>query len=702
MTLSSTPAPESSSTPRSSTSTLARSSLLVLLALAACEPFCDIKVPVSDINAGFTIADASWFEDEATLFVFYRVNAEQGIGPDTEFELAFRTDEVDEDFKPLADYPAVHTHVVADCGPDTICGSWSTKVDLPPRDVRLRMRYHKDGGLTLDSEVNFNSIAAGPAHTNRSFIVYGVFDETNTRLQWRGRHQFPTIRNEQAEKLGLRRAFRVENPSFGLFPVADVDNPYGYGTDADCVDQIGAAQGNPRLAPLGFAPFETDERAGFAPETLPPETFASPHVCGEAIVFDAIGEFLSSALAQKNPEVAPAFPLLRSPITNNRPLKYILTQCAALELSQVHKEMQLQRLQLRTADVDVICVDNFGDSDFAEQIAAQFQERFDSERLRGDDMVLVFALNHDDRSGRLSQAVEDALAIVLPPEHDKASPRVTGAFIFDTFTHVVRTPGLERLALWCPASTTGADLDEIPDAAARSCAIVADNTDLVLGPVRVGSLPIFPSRTQFETFINKYSEELAGEVTRIRYFAPQHTTTSRDVPVGDFGLVTFFNQEIISADVDDAFSFCGSEEVPPVFFDAPEVGPVPLEVLPQLHLAAPQASYPLGLFWDFPFLVRVTFETFLAAAVDVDAVDVTIPFGVKTQNESFLGTPVWETGEFDLSKTLLQCERFCQHPTFDSSGIYNVRLLFHETFSNTCYRPVFPSPTSTDGFPDDP
>ena len=49
--------------------------LFTLLALGSCR-----KVPLFDVNAGFTVADVSWFAEEDTMFVFYNVTAEQGIG----------------------------------------------------------------------------------------------------------------------------------------------------------------------------------------------------------------------------------------------------------------------------------------------------------------------------------------------------------------------------------------------------------------------------------------------------------------------------------------------------------------------------------------------------------------------------------------------------------------------------------------------
>ena len=51
------------------------------------------KVPISGVDARFRIADASWFEDEQTLFVFYDVEAAQGISEDSVLEIRYETDD---------------------------------------------------------------------------------------------------------------------------------------------------------------------------------------------------------------------------------------------------------------------------------------------------------------------------------------------------------------------------------------------------------------------------------------------------------------------------------------------------------------------------------------------------------------------------------------------------------------------------------
>ena len=49
--------------------------VIAVLACAACD-----KVPITDVNAGFVLADVSWFEQEQTMFLFYQVNAEARSG----------------------------------------------------------------------------------------------------------------------------------------------------------------------------------------------------------------------------------------------------------------------------------------------------------------------------------------------------------------------------------------------------------------------------------------------------------------------------------------------------------------------------------------------------------------------------------------------------------------------------------------------
>lgn len=658
--------------------------LLALVSCAACE-----KVPITDINAGFTLADAAWFSQEETLFIFYRAGAEQGLLPESQIEITYRTDDGEVPWTPVSEFPTVHTHVPVDCGNKARCGSTSLHVARAPRQVGVRLRYHREGELTLPASVNLNLIGAGPPWSHRSLAVYGVFDEANTRVQWHARHQFPALRNEEAQALGLRRTFRIGDVRYGDLDRAFEESPYGYAFTPVCPGD---------LTPLGWTPVETLERAVFQEDALPDAASAASIVCAQATVTDARGTFQAVALARKNPEVRAAFPALRNPIRTNTVLGFLLRPCTRA-ISEPHRAMQVQRLLLEGSPE--ICIDNWRDPGFADQLAARFRARIDEVRAQGRDMVLSVALHHDDTSGQLAGVIETALLRVLPLERDKSSPRVSGAFVFDSFSRELVRSTLKHLVLWCPAGLVD-DLDELPSAAQRSCPLLPDIPDLNLGPFRFSSLPILPTRTQYLTFIGKYSDAQAGKMRQLLFLAPERTPISQNVQVGDFGVATFFNNEILTAAPGDAFSYCRSEDwrVSAVVFRAePSPEPRPLEHLPQAHEEDPRPSYELGLLWDFPFLLRLEYEVFIAGAAS--AFSLTVPFGISVSDEAYYGTELWQGGEFSLSKTLLQCTRFCDHPTFDSAGVYNIRAGFREGYRQQCYRPRYPVP-GDGGFPLDP
>lgn len=658
--------------------------LLTVVACAACE-----KVPIVDINAGFTLADAAWFSQEETLFIFYRVGAEQGLGPESQIEISYRTDDGEVPWTPVSEFTTVHTHVPVDCGSKARCGSTSLKVARAPRQVGVRLRYHRDGELTLPAAVNVNLIGAGPAYSHRSLAVYGVFDEANTHVQWRARHQFPTLRNEEVQELGLRRTFHISDPRYGELEQAFEVSPYGYASTPACPQD---------LTPLGWAPIETSERAVFHGDALPDAASTASSVCARSTVTDAKGPFEAIALARKNPEVHPAFPALRNPIRSNTAIGFLLRPCART-ISEPHREMQVQRLLLENSPE--ICIDDWRAPDFADQLATRLRARIDEVRAQGRDMVLSLSLHHDDASGQLAGRIEAALEQILTFERDKSTPRVSGAFVFDSMGYaVVRTP-LKHLVLWCPAELED-DLDTLPPAAQRSCPLLPDNPDLNLGPFRFSALPILPTRAQYLTFIGKYSEGQAGKMRELLFLAPERTPISQNVQVGDFAVATFFNNELLTAAPDDAFSYCRSEDArvsAVVFRTALSPDPVPLQLLPELHHEAPQSSYALGLLWDFPFLLRLEYEFIVAGAAS--AFSLTVPFGISSSSEAYYGTELWQGGEFPLSNTLLLCTRFCDHPTFDSAGVYNVGTSFRESYRQQCYRPRYPAP-GDGGFPLDP
>jgi hypothetical protein len=298
--------------------------------------------------------------------------------------------------------------------------------------------------------------------------------------------------------------------------------------------------------------------------------------------------------------------------------------------------------------------------------------------------------------------VEQALEEVLPFEREKSSPRVSGALIFDSMGHEVETADLARMVLWCPPTTSGNILDQISQDTPRNCPVQPDIPDIQLGPFRFSTLPILPTRAQYLDFINRYSDAQGGYMKSLTFLAPERTPLSDNFPAGDFGTATFFNNEVVTASPGDVFSYCQPQDKRAsaiVFRTGPGLPPQPLANLPDLHDSAPQSSYALGVFWEFPYLLRLQYEVIVAGAATAYAL--TVPFGIAAPNTNYWGTQLWAQGEFDLSQTLLKCTQFCGHPTFDSAGVYNVGQSFHDAYRTQCYRPKYPAP-GDGGFPLDP
>ncbi len=677
---------------------------LLVLGMGGCG-----KVGFVDVNAAFTRADVAWFEEEQTLFVFYEVRADQGIGDPSLIEISWVTDDARVDWTPLEDFTPVHRHVRVDCGPQARCGSWSIAVPDQPRDVDLRLRYHHDGELALEAQTTFNRVGRGSDHTNRSLVVYGVFDASNSFVQWRGRHQFPTLRNEEASALGLRRWFEVADTRYGRDgSIGSTRNPYAYGVPCTST-----------FPETGLEPVETDERAVFHPTELPVEASRAALVCGTATVTDALGPYESSAWARKNPEVRPAFPTLRSPIREATAIPFFLAPCDR-RIDAKHEAMQRQRLLL--GDLRATCIDDWDQAGFADQLAATFQDAVEETRAGGDDMVLVIGL-HRDTDG-MARVVEEALAKVVPEERHWTSPRLAGAFVFDSDARAIEDGGLDPVTLWCPSTLTGG-VDPTAPSASLLCAIAPDNPDFELGPFTFGTLPILPSRDQYLDFIDTYSENQAGKMLSYTLRAPEFAATSDHVDLGTFGVATFLNDERFGADARDAFSYCSSNELKPVVFRTPfmeseafqaivaelctegalprgfcqtgALGLLPLQLLPEYHSLLGENK--LGIAWDFPFLLRMRFET--VAAGSLSALGFSLPFGFAGNGQQYLGTQIWRADAIDLSETLTHCERFCDHPVFGSAGVYRVLLSFRDDFATSCYNPDYPAP-GDGGFPVDP
>ena len=605
----------------------------LLLALTLAGPSCG-KVPIHGVEANFVLADTSWFEEEQTLFLFYDVEAQQGLGEPSVIEVKYTTDDARVDWTPIDEFEPVHTHLDVNCGTHSLCGSMSIHVPIEPRNVAIRLRYHRDGDLSLGANTVYNVVGLGEPYSHRSLLVYGVFDELNEWVQWRSRHQFPTLRNQRVERMGLRRAFVINEQRHGVSEIEPAFNPYGYGVE--CPDNSLEA---------GLSEIGTKERAVFNNEILPLDASGSSLVCAQATVTDAKGLFTTGAIAQKNPEVRDAFPVLRSPVHSATPVPFFLGPCNRV-ISAEHEAMLRQRLFMRNEPT--YCIDDWNSPGFVNGLVVAFRDAIEAERVNGQDMVLVVAVNQDEVG--VSEAVEEALLQVVPDERHRSSPRLAGAFVLDSDSRGLENDELAPSTLWCPSTIP---LDELPDASQRTCPALPDLPLLDLGPFSFGQLQILPTRDAYLNFLDDYSDAQAGEATSLVFLTPEFATTTDHTDLGQFGVVSYLNGEIIDAGPEHAFSFCTQKEsqafvvrtqrmqntafkfgllqacaqgaVPESICGVPFQEMLDMSAIADWQNLAGETTYEIGIFWDFPFLVRMEYEAVLAGSVT--GFGLSVPFG---------------------------------------------------------------------------
>ena len=236
--------------------------------------------------------------------------------------------------------------------------------------------------------------------------------------------------------------------------------------------------------------------------------------------------------------------------------------------------------------------------------------------------------------------------------------------------------------------------------ASLACAIFLDDPNLSFGPFTVGGLPIFPSRDLYQRFVDIYSEAQAGEMKSLVFRGPQLPASAEHVNVPPFGVATFFNDEVITAGPEDAFSHCESDEYGGFLFRSQlSPGLLPLQALPQWHHLTCEATYELGVVWDFPYVARIEFEAI--GAIAISAFSASLPFGIPYDTRADFGGQLWLDEEIPLRRTLAHCRRHCDHPTFAAARVYQVPADFRTTYASTCFAPAYPA-RGDSGFPHDP
>ncbi|MCX6127916.1 MAG: hypothetical protein NTX25_02485 [Proteobacteria bacterium] len=613
----------------------------------------------------FSEVKAFWFEDEASFFLFYRIDHPLIQRPDSALEFSLNQGNSWTDVK---DVQNIHQHDAVDCGNVARCGSLSQKADTQVADIRLRLRFHKDSELADLAEFPV-VIVKSSSPFKRSFYIYGIFDTSNTYVQWRGRHQFPGLSHEQAEAYGLRRAYRIQNVEAQI-PSSEPDsvNPSLYGKPSSC-------DGTKLDAPI----ISSDQGEDHWMINQIDSTYAQ--VCASSEVHDANGQYFAVAIGRKNPVVAAITQDLQLSYTKVTQVPLVFAVCSAID--QAYLDFQLKRLKIESHPIDQ-CLDR--DQLSPESLLSLLYAKIVvAKQNLGPDIALIIVLHYSDST--FSQAVTLLFGQALEAiANDKNFPRVAAFFIYDSFAPESLPLAKQASVIWCPMA--GAEEEKL-----SSCTF--QPASVVVGSLELRNSPALPDYT---SFLNLSNEQINGaKIENFSIYAPRETGETGRLIFENVGQMNYvfnpFDQLQLSAS--ETLSFCRLNDPFELFgFESlDKVNPLSantLSELPDVHRETKlDRSYSLGVRMTVPFFVSIQYSSTVAIGPKNYIAYLALR-GKRTVSDAF-GAAILRSEALPFANVLSKCTQYCQHPAFDESGSYVLARPWYEEFAQRCYNPLIPT-----------
>ncbi len=691
--------------------------ILILLSLGmGCS-----KVGLIKLEPSLALGQAYWFEEEKTLFVFYRVTREEPFDDLGRVEVNFEgngdgrktypgewddvsslatpeaqvTDSVDPEtfWHNAVGFKSLHTHLPVDCGTHERCGSLSVNLAHAPDSVKLRYRFHADGIANTTWELP--NIQVSGRFFPHSFFVYGVFDQSNRFTRWQGQHAFPSLSHQEAVALGLRRWFEVDRVAWG---VAEKNDPFPH------MSLFGSAEDCSGLTALGdeASVHSDDGSARWSKIPLPTAAFDTPEVCSIARFSDGTGKPRQfTAFARKNPIVSPVKTILNSHSHETQIIRVKLTLCHGAK-DQAFEDFQAARL-LFTGGEPTICLDE--PNTFDRYFLANQLYKIIKPYTTGEPMSLslVMPMLHRETRDRalLHDEVQAGLAITRAE-----LPEIAAVLVYDSVVKTTINPELLTKVVWCPIF--------LGPSVPQACRALPDKAQL--GPINIKLSPLLPT---LEGFHGLSDEQRSGsEITQLTIRAPaQSQNLAFELmdrpdanPPPEFPedpekiqeklphLFSYSTNDGLAVNADQALSYCADGDPYGLLGFKPQyeginpdqaVSASPLMGIGFAHnTAGLDALYHLGIIWQLPFLLELRYKTKIKGGIGSGKF--VIPLGFTPRSDELIGDEVWDFESIDVSQALTKCHEFCNHPVFLENGVYAFRNSWRSKQAVSCYRPHIP------------
>ncbi|MGE0173757.1 MAG: hypothetical protein AB7T49_13250 [Oligoflexales bacterium] len=649
---------------------------LLSVALLSCS-----KQPLRDDRGSIEFATIHWFENEGVAYLFFRVNEDTRRFWAPNFDIEY--DYIDEEGTAqhakrddIYSEPGVHEHQTVACGKKLTCGSYSFR--LPGRlvDATLRFAYDKSDSITLQNELSVQNHLKDNGANSYSALMYGVFNEENDRVQVRTYHNFGLPSNDEIPAYGMKRKFLITGTEV-------------FDTTLDEIAEHALAVESPTLFPASFCNVadQTQEAVISGNDTWLQNSFDDGQiargVCFSGTPLDqdenALGEeFLG--YARRNPVVSRGDFTYETPLTETVNIPVIVDVCPDEPFSAELRDeefFEYQKYIVNQSDAPTdVCIRLGKLNEFKTELADVLASKLsDAKQASSGNKDFVFIVVFHQRLAKefvtFHSALAGELTTIVSQEVVRDSPRLVGAFIYESDIFFKPTAVQQKYLLWCPQEQLNPE--DVQDLGAKENCTILPSAKLDLKIINfVTPLGPFPSLAGYRDYLKKYDDKGLASGPKLKFYSvPQNVNTRTDSK----GTVTFFSGERFAIGADERAKFCFDETTAGFdslrfrkFGSADSEPNLTYQNINKVWLSdSAQGEYSIGVYWDFPFVGGVQYKSTVHGQILSIA-----PYTKSSRAYEALGDEKWRQTTWDIGSLVQHCRQYCDNPFFDEAGNYQI------------------------------
>lgn len=588
----------------------------------------------------------------------------------------------------------VHQHKMVECSPGVHCGSFSWPTDPNIQRVALRMLYHPEGTAEHIAQATMRDFG-----TNLSAMVFGVYDSSNSRIQFRVDDNFGIPSKVDIKRYGMIRKFQIRAPESTSITNA-------------VMETLRTSRGNNYLFPADFC---TASQSSVDAKTFVgnsswlsgdfPTTDGANGACANVDFMDKNGVVLAkhTAFARRNPKFKTGSYKYDTPLTAATKIPLILAYCsdavgADTARDEDFYEYQRNMLGFGQSPED-LCFRIGADATFRSSLTSLLTSKLAAAKAASggaSDFVFTVVLhqNLSTEFRSFHQILAEELAAIATSEAALVSPRLVGSFVYDSRFDFRPSSIQEKFMIWCPSIRPQDPSSSVSPSVEANC--------LVTDPVKIGNALLnfvtpmgpFPTLNAYRNYVNKYSDRGLVKKPDLS-FASVLTNGNTFTETEKKHQVTYFDNEHLIVTAAETVHVCWGAANSTLLNSLRLRSSTQAATTAGIDIITAQglwgigqgaADYRIGVAWELPFIGKVTYKSPVTANVIS-----LIPISRDFAGYKLLGDPKWLADSLDFGSLLQVCTNYCDHPWFDEGGVYQIAGNYSDNNISSCVSPRYPS-----------